>query len=76
MMNMRTQVSSEKQSQDKSPGAVPISEMPITGSKKWWVASKEGHVLTAAPPTWSLPLRVDIKSSMVEKVLGKLCREK
>lgn len=37
---------------------------------------QEGHFPTGVPPAWSLPLRVDIKSAMMEKELGKFCRDK
>lgn len=39
------------------------------------VRVQEGHLLTAAPPTWSLPLKGHIKSTTMGKELGKSCRE-
>jgi hypothetical protein len=74
IMNMRTQVRSKKQSQDKSSRLCLSNRCP-SQAQKMVDSVQEGHFPTGVPPAWSLPLRVDIKSATEGKELGRYCRK-
>jgi hypothetical protein len=68
MMKMRR----HRSSTSKSALGLCLSKAHTSQAYKMVGIFQEGYLPTVTPPAWSLPLRVDVKSTMARKVTWKV----